>query len=46
MENTIKQNWKEGYKKLKKAFEKILDAGKKKPMPQPAWQPIRNKKIF
>ncbi|HSU28784.1 MAG TPA: hypothetical protein VLJ68_10405 [Chitinophagaceae bacterium] len=46
MGNSIKQSLKEEYRKLKKAFEKILNADKKKTLPQPAWQPIRNKKIF
>lgn len=44
--STVKKNWKEQYKRLKKAFEKIIRSKKEQQLPQFALQPYRNKKIF
>lgn len=46
MPNSIHQALHEEYKRLKKAFEKILKPHKKEQVPQLVLQPARNKKIF
>ncbi|MBK5269432.1 MAG: hypothetical protein JJE22_00330 [Bacteroidia bacterium] len=46
MPNSIQQSLREEYKRLKKAFEKILKPHKKEQLPQLVLQPVRNKKIF
>ena len=46
MPSTVKQNIKEEYNRLKRAFEKLVNPKKEKASPQFALQPYRNKKLF
>ncbi len=46
MSNKVKKLVKEEYNKLKKVFEKIINPGNEKAMPQPALQPYRPRKNF
>jgi len=46
MPDSIKQTLREEYKRLKKAFEKVLKPNKKERVPQLVLQPVRNKKLY
>jgi len=43
---SLKHLLREEYNRLKKVFDKLTDPRKQRVTPQPAWQPIRNKKRF
>lgn len=46
MSQKIKKVIKEEYNRLKKAFDKILKDSSQRVYPQPALQPVRNKKLL
>jgi len=46
MPNTIKQTLREGYDRLKKTVEKIINPKKKEQLPHLVLQPYRDKKYF